>query len=69
MGKFTKELDEINNSKCYDRSIVFCLLVAVVFAYIGNINRQKRIDELQAQLNDPEYCIEQCSMAFEIMGC
>lgn len=68
MGKFTKELDEINNSKCYDRSIVFCLLVAVVFAYIGNINRQKRIDELQAQLNDPHHCVSICVEEFEKMG-
>lgn len=43
--------------------------LSLIALLISNYNYKKEITKLKAQLNDPEYCVEQCLMAFEIMGC
>lgn len=43
--------------------------ISLIALLISNYDYKNQIAKLKKQLNDPEYCIEQCSMAFEIMGC
>lgn len=49
-----------------ERILAIGALIALLAANYGYKNE---IAKLKKQLNDPEYCIEQCSIAFEIMGC
>lgn len=48
------------------RILVIGWLIALLAT---NYSYKNEIAKLKKRLNDPEYCIEQCSMAFEIMGC
>lgn len=48
------------------RILVIILLIALL---ISNYSYKNEIAKLKERMNDPEYCVEQCSMAFEIMGC
>lgn len=43
--------------------------LVILMLLVSNYSYKNQIAKLKKQLNDPEYCIEQCSMAFEIMGC
>lgn len=45
------------------------VIISLIALLISNCDYKNQIAKLKKQLNDPEYCIEQCSMAFEIMGC
>lgn len=45
------------------------VIISLIVLLISNYDYKNQIAKLKKQLNDPEYCIEQCSMAFEIMGC
>lgn len=42
---------------------------ALIALLATNYSQKNEITKLKERMNDPEYCIEQCSMAFEIMGC
>jgi hypothetical protein len=42
---------------------------ALIALLATNYIHKNEIAKLKERMNDPEYCIEQCSMAFEIMGC
>lgn len=44
-------------------------ITSIIALMISNYDYKNQTAKLKKQLNDPEYCIEQCSMAFEIMGC
>lgn len=43
--------------------------LVILMLLISNYGYKNEIAKLKKQLNDPEHCVEQCSMAFEIMGC
>lgn len=43
--------------------------ISLIALLAANYGYKNEIAKLKERMNDPEYCIEQCSMAFEIMGC
>ena len=55
-----------DNIRFYLNIVLAALLGAFV---IMNSVQHRKINKLNAILDNPEYCIEQCSVAFEIMGC
>jgi hypothetical protein len=56
-------------NKMNDTLVKILAALSLIALLLSNNNYKKEIANLKAQLDDPEHCIEQCSMAFEIMGC